>query len=169
MIGLLLVAVACIAFYIYIYKNWDYKKKFVFKTIMIYLSLGILLLMVWLVVVFVKDAAEEEKADMIETRMERIRYLEGCADYFQMQDALKLYDDYEPEFEYAWERVQMYANCNRYLIFAAAEEAGLGEEYHLMAEKYKEALLSLGLYPDYQQNLPYGEYFLKRAGLLDED
>lgn len=169
MIGFLVVIAAMAAFYIYIYRHWDYKKKFTFKSVMIYVSLGILVLMVWILIGFVKEAAEEERYNMLESRLDRVRDLEGYADYSRLQDTMILYGDYEPEFEYAWERVEMYANYNQYLIFARAAEAGLGEGYETMAEKYKEALLSLCLEPDYPKNIPYGEDFLKRAGLWEEE
>ena len=169
MMGFLIVIAAIVAFYIFIYMHWDYKKKFTCKSVMIYISLGILALVIWIVIVCVRDAAEEERYNMLETRLDRIRDLEGYADYSQMQDILVLYDDYEPEFEYAWERVEMYSNYNQYLIFRNAAENGLGEEYVAMAEKYRETLLTLCLEPDYPENIPYGEDFLKRAGLFDEN
>ncbi|MBQ7780842.1 MAG: hypothetical protein IJ405_02295 [Lachnospiraceae bacterium] len=169
MIGFLIVIAAIAAFYIYIYRHWDYKKKFNFKSVMIYISLGLLVLMIELVISFVMEAAEEERYNMLESRLDRVQYLEAYADYSQMQDILVLYDDYEPEFEYAWERVEMYANYNQYLIFRNAAENGLGEEYVAMAEKYREALLALCLEPDYPENIPYGEDFLKRAGLFEEN
>lgn len=168
MIGFLVVIAAIAAFYIYIYRHWDYKKKFNFKSVMIYISLGILVLMIELVISFVMEAAEEEEYNMLETRLDRIRAEEGYADYSRMQDTMVLYGDYETEFEYAWERVEMYANYNRYLIFREAAEKGLGEEYAAMAAKYREALLTLCLDPDYPENIPYGEDFLKRAGLFEE-
>lgn len=169
MIGFLIVIAAIAAFYIYIYRHWDYKKKFNFKSVMIYISLGLLVLMIELVISFVMEAAEEERYNMLESRLDRVQYLEAYADYSQMQDTMVVYGDYEPEFEYAWERVEMYANYNRYLIFREAAENGLGEEHVAMAEKYREALLALSLEPDYPENIPYGEDFLKRAGLFEEN
>lgn len=169
MMGWLVVAAAIVAFYFYIYRNWNYKVKFTFKAVMIYLTSGMLLLSIVAVISMVKDAAEESRMDSFEYRMDSIESAEGEGKFPQLADTLILYDDYEPEFEYAWERVLMYTYYNRYLVFKEAIDAGMGEAYEAEALKYQEALFNICKEPTYDENIPYGQDFLERAGLLSNE
>lgn len=168
MIVIFLIFAATLAFYDYVYKHWNYRKKYTFKTVMIYVSLGMLVLNAGMLISYIRDAAEDEEYYMLQSRLNRVMALEAEADYGSMQDTMQLYYDYEPEFEYAWERLEMYAVYNRYQIFQKAAENELGELYVQKAEAYKEELLSSCLEPDYTVNIRYGEDFLRRAKLWEE-
>lgn len=168
MIVIFLILAATLAFYGYVYSHWNYRKKYTFKTVMIYVSLGMLVLNAGMLISYIRDAAEEEKYYMLQSRLNRVMTQEGEADYVSMQDTMMLYYDYEPEFEYAWERLEMYAVYNRYRIFQKAAKEELGELYAQKAEDYKEALLVSCSEPDYTVNIRYGEDFLKRAKLWEE-
>ncbi len=168
MMGWIVVIAAVFAFYFYLYQNWSYKAKFTFKTVMIYITALLLFLMIIAVISIVKDAVEERQTDTLEYRMDRAEAAAGDGKLLQLADTMVLYDSYEPEFEYAWERVLMYTYYNRYLIFRDADEAGMGEEYKALADKYKNALINICIEPVYAENIPYGQDFLKRAELLSE-
>lgn len=169
MMGWLVVAAAIVAFYLYIYRKWDYKAKFTFKAVMIYLTLGMSVLTIIAVISMVGTAAENIRMDTPEYRMDRIESAEGYGDLLQMADTLILYNDYEPEFEYAWERVTMYAYYNRYIVFKEAVESGLGREYEEIAFKYKEALFDICEEPAYDENIPYAQDFMERVGMLSDE
>ncbi len=167
MVGFLGLAAGIAAFYIFIYRDFNDTKKFVFKSVCIYLSLIVTVFVVLITVWTVRDAVEEKKSDMLPTRLS---YAERNADdYAWLVSEMKYERDFEPEFEYLWERAEMYESCYRYQIFAAAAENMPSEEkiYAENAEKYREMLLSLCKAPDYEKNIPYGEYFLRQAGLTD--
>ena len=168
MMGLLIFAALVFGFYHFFYKKWNYIAKFTFKTVMIYITMGITILMIYACIGMVKDAVEARNEDTPEYRLGRIQAAEGDADLKQMADLMVLYEDYEPEFEYAWERVTMSEVFNRYMLFLSAKEAGLGEEYETLEEYYRTELLKLCQSPAYEENKLYAQDFLKRAGLLFE-
>ena len=168
MMGFIIFIALVFGFYKCIYKKWNCLAKFTFKSVMIYITLGMTVLMIFAVVGMVKEAVESINADTPEYRLARVQTAEGYADLKQLADLMVLYEDYEPEFEYAWERVTMNEVFNRYLIFLSAKEAGLGEEYEEMEEYYRAELLKLCQSPAYAQNIPYAQDFLQRAGLLSD-
>lgn len=168
MMGLIIFVALVFGFYHCFYKKWNYIAKFTFKSVMIYITLGMTVLMMFAVIGMVKEAVEAINADTPEYRLGRIYAAEGYGDLKQVADLLVLYEDYEPEFEYAWERVTMNEVFNRYMVFLSAKEAGLDEEYQAMEECYRAELLKICKSPVYEENIPYAQDFLKRAGLLFE-
>lgn len=151
--------------YILVYRKWNYTKKFVFKSVCIYLSLIVTVFAVLITVWTVREAVEKRKSDMLPSRL---FYAERQTDdYADLVTEMEYARDYEPEFEHLWERAEMHQSSFYYQIFAAAAENMPDEEgrYKAYTEKYREILLSLCTEPDYEENIPYGEYFLKQAGL----
>lgn len=161
MMFFLLAAIGIGAFYTCVYRKFSYKAKFYFKMVWIYLSLVIVAFSVTAVVYSVKEAYESELDKSLSKRINWVQHYVTDGEYNDLAGTMELYQDYEPEFEYLWERVEMYECCNRYLIFAA--EGDTKE-----AEEYKNRLLSLAKNPDYRENAAYGKYFLKRAGIEAE-
>lgn len=166
MVGFLGFVAGIAAFFILVYRKWNDTKKFVFKSVCVYLSLIVTVFTVWMAVWSVREAVEKKKSDMLPSRL---LYAERNADdYAWLVFEMKYERDYEPEFEYLWERAGMYQSSFYYRIFAAAAE-NMPEEgsYEAYAEKYREMLFSLCTAPDYEENIPYGEYFLKQTGLTE--
>lgn len=168
MIGFIIFIVLVAAFYFYIYRKWDYKKKFTFKAVMIYLSFGSALLWGWFAITTIADVVENEQDKMLVSRLEAAESSTWSGDYDQLVDTMDLYMDYEQDFEHMWERVYMYTGCRRYQIFHGASQAGLGKAYDEKAAEWKEKLLQVCEQPVYEENIPYAEAFLKQAGLLEE-
>ena len=168
MMGLLIFAAFVFGFYHFFYQKWNYIAKFTFKTVMIYVTMGVTVLMIFAVIGMAKDAVEARNEDTPEYRLRKVQAAEGDEDLKQLADLMVLYEDYEPEFEYAWERVTMSEVFNRYILFLSAKEAGLGETYESMEAYYRTELIKLCQSPVYEENKPYAQDFLKRAGLLFE-
>lgn len=166
---LFLIVAALIAFYVYVYRTWDYKKKFNCKMALIYVSLGLFLLCLVIAVQTVGIVYEEEQSKTLAARTDRIQYEINRGDYSDLASSMQYDADYEPEFEYLWERLSMYECCNRYLIFTKAKERLPAEGYEEKAGEYKEMLSALCENPKYAENKAYGEYYLRQAGLLPQE
>jgi hypothetical protein len=154
------------AFYVYIYRKWDYKKKFVFKTVLVYLSLACTIIWISALITTIVDVVEQEQDRMLESRLERAEGTAWRGDYGWMADHMDMDQDYEPEFEHLWERLYMYNGSKRYIIFRAASEAGLGEAYEQRAAEWEERLLKVCTCPEYEENIPYGKAFLEQAEIV---
>lgn len=165
MTGVIFMLAGVVAFYLLVYRKWDYKNKFTFKTISVYLLLGVTVIMLWASVITVSEVAENEQYKMQERRLATAENTARRRDYNWLIDFLRADKDYEEEFEYLWERVTMYSACNRYLIFEAADRAGLGETYGKKAQEYEELLRETGGNPLHEENVPYGKAFMEKAGL----
>lgn len=165
MTGVVFVLAGIAAFYFWVYRNWNYKNKFTFKTICVYLLLGVTVLMLWAAVDTVIEVAEDEQYRMLERRLSSVKDTARDEDYNWLADYLQGDSDYEEEFEYLWERLTMYSSCNRYLVFRAAAQAGLGEAFEEKAQEYEMLLREIGENPSYEENVPYGRAFLEKAGL----
>lgn len=166
MMGLIFTLAGIAVFYFLVYRKWDYKNKFTFKTISIYLLLGVTVLSLWIVIGTVADVAEDEQYKMLEHRLSEAEDKARRGDYNWMADSMYLNMDYEEEFEYLWERLTMYSACNRYLIFDAASRAELGEAFEKKAQEYETLLRKTASSPLYEKNVSYGMEFLNKAGLL---
>lgn len=167
MMGVLFLLMITAAFYIFLYRHWDCGKKITFLSVVVYLLFGITLLTVWAAAWTVGEVREAEQMKMLAYRLQAAKYEEHYGDYDGMASELEREMDYEAEFEYLWERLIMYTGANRYRMFAKAAEAGLGEAYEERALFYKELLKSMCTDTEYASNIPYGEYYLKRAGLME--
>lgn len=165
-IGLLIV---CAAFYVYIYRGWSFKGKLIFKSILLGITLFCTVLMVILLIWSVGNAFAAEKDKTLATRLETVEHGMSAGKYTDMAFWLNIDMDYEPEFDYMWERLQMYASYNQYLIFSAAEERdALADEFWGKAEYYKSEFIKLCQNPDCEENEDFGEYYLEQKGLLGE-
>lgn len=70
--------------------------------------------------------------------------------------------DYEPEFDYLWERLQMYACRNRYRMYAAAEEReSSGGEFAGKARVWRQELIKLCTQPEYPENEAVAAFWLE--------
>lgn len=167
MMGFLLLLMAPAAFYIFIYRHWDCGKKITFLSVVVYLLFGITLLTVSVTAWAVRDVRETEQMKMFAYRLQEAQDDEHWGYYDRMASELEREMNYEAEFEYLWERLIMYTGSNRYRIFAKAAEAGLGDAYEERALFYKELLESMCPDTEYESNILYGEYYLKRAGLME--
>ena len=165
MTGVIFMLAGIAAFYLLVYRKWNYSNQFTFKTISFYLLLGVTAIMLWAAVNTVSEVAENEQYKMPERRLATAEDTARRRDYIWLIDFLRIDKDYEEEFEYLWERVTMYSACNRYLIFEAADRAGLGETYGKRAQEYEELLREIGGNPLYEENIPYGKAFMEKAGL----
>lgn len=166
MLGLVLfvIVVPSVLFYALVYYKWSYKKKFVFKTVLVYLGLAVTVFNLWLNIASMEMIASDVKENQLPARMDLVTYAVEKNDYDTLLLNLKVDKDYEKDFEPYWERMIMYESCLRYRIFSAAEEAGMGEEFARKAEYYGTMLLEHCENPAYTENIPYGKYFLELAG-----
>lgn len=155
-------------FYSRVYVRWEYRKKFTFKLVLFYGQLVIVALNVWALVVQVEGVADDERYRTLAGRLQRAEFQADRGEYAELSTELSRNMDYEEEFDYLWERTMLYAAGNRYLIYQAAVEAGMGEAYVKKAEQYRELLLEKGNKTAYQENEFYGAYFLKKVGLFEE-
>lgn len=168
MTGLLACVVAAVAFYLFVYRYWDYKKKFTCKSVLIYLSLGVFVLMLISAVTTVGMVYENEQDKTLAKRMDMVQFHISRGDYSDLAGNMAYEADYEPEFEYVWERLEMYETCGRYLVFSIAAPKTENPEYAGMAEKYEKELIALCSHPGYAENADYGEYYLRRAGITSK-
>lgn len=162
MTGFILFLAGITAFYLLVYKKWELKRKFTFKVVSVHLLLGVTLLMIFATVSTITQVAENEQYRMLENRLARAEDTARRRDYYWMADNLQMDMDYEEEFEYLWERLMMYNACNRYLIFNAADQRGLGEAYGEKARDYEQLLREIAENPSYEVNVPYGKEFYRQ-------
>lgn len=165
MTGLLACVVAAVVFYLFVYRYWDYKKKFTCKSVLIYLSLGVFVLVLISAIVTVGMVYENEQDKTLAKRMDRVQYHISRGDYSDLAGNMAYEADYEPEFEYVWERLEMYETCSRYLVFSVAAQNTGEPGYADMAAEYEKELIALCSHPEYAENADYGEYYLRRAGI----
>ena len=165
MIGFLFVVALIAAFYLYVYKKWDVKKKLTCMAILVYLTASFTLLLVFVTIYTVGDVVENEQADMKQKRLSRAEDLCMGGEYAWL--AMELVDgrDYEEDFEPYWERAGLYNGCNRYLVFRAAAEAGLGPVYEEKAEEFGSFFEQLSQNPQYAENAFYADFFAQKAGM----
>ena len=164
MIIILLIGIAM--FYFNIYVKWEYKKKLTFKLVFTYLTSAVLILQLIILCGIIFKIFAEEKDRTAGERYARAESYVNRGDYGTLAGVMEQNGNYEPEFEYIWERMEIYECSHRYLVFAAAEENGRNDsEYAEYTLKYKNMLLSLCKAPDYKENVKYGEYCLKQVGL----
>lgn len=165
-IGLLIV---CAAFYIYIYRGWSFKGKIIFKSILLGITLFCTVLMVILLIWSIGGTFASEKDKTLATRLNTVERDVNNGMYTDMAFWLDIDMDYEPEFDYLWERLQMYASYNQYVIFAAAQEREeLADEFVGKAEYYKNEFIKLCQNPACAENEEFGEFYLEQTGLLDK-
>lgn len=169
MTGLILALAGAGAFYCFIFRDWDYKKKLTFKLVLAYISLSGLVLCLFAVIISIRDVYREEKDRSLSERLSGAAYEISEGDYSGLAMRMALDGDYEPEFDYLWERLEMYECCNRYLVYKeAAGKTDASLEAAEYAAKYEGMLLSLCREPEYTENLPYAEYYLRQAGLWEQ-
>jgi len=165
LIGLVIL---CFAFYRAVYKGWSFKGKLIFKIVLLCLTVFFTVLMVIMVIWSVKGAFEEEKDKSLANRLMMTEREAADGSYTDMAFWLNNDMDYEPEFDYMWERLQMYASYNRYVVFSAAEERdALAGEFAGKAEYYKNEFIRLCENPVCPENEEFGKYYLKQKGLAD--
>ena len=163
LIGLIIV---CYAFYRAVYKRWSFKGKLVFKIVLLCLTIFFTVLMVIMVIWSVKGAFEAEKEKSLANRLSMVERRSADGNYPDMAFWMNLDMDYEPEFDYMWERLQMYASYNRYVVFKAAEEReAVAGEFAGKAEYYKKEFIRLCENPACPENEEFGEYYLEQKGL----
>lgn len=114
-------------------------------------------------IVGIATVTTEEMAESVEKRMEKVdEDLEGNS-YFSASRTLLEESCYEPEFDYAWERLLMQDSYNHYLIRKVALEeltASGGDEARIEQVKkemelYKQELLELCANSKDAKNVPY--------------
>lgn len=160
--------IVCYAFYRAVYKGWSFKGKLVFKIVLLCLTIFFTVLMVIMVIWSVKGAFEAEKEKSLANRLSMVERRGADGNYPDMAFRMNLDMDYEPEFDYMWERLQMYASYNRYVVFMAAEEReALAGEFAGKAEYYKKECIRLCENPTCPENEEFGEYYLEQKGLAD--
>ncbi len=163
LLGLGVLFAAALAFYLGVYRKFDYNGKIICKAVLIYLGLGATVMSIAITVFFVTELAEEERDKQLPSRLKSVEYTAYRNDYGWLTMFMEQDMDYEEEFECYWERAIMHEVMLRYRIYEAASEAELGEKFDREAEKYGQMMEEYCKEPLYAQNIPYGEYFMELA------
>ncbi len=140
--------------------------KLVIKAIISALSIIITIGLFKFSISLCMDAYDDEKWMSLASRVQRVNQAVESGNFYQLNDRLNLYDSYEEDFEYAWERLHMYQIYRFCQIYESAKEIELGEDYSRLAEQYRQELVSVCTEPEYAENQMYGQYLL---GKLDLD
>lgn len=164
MTGVLVILAGIAAFYVYVYRKFTDTQKLNFKIVAVYVSALLFLLVVSVVVASVKMAYENEQDRTVAVRMKDVEFDLSRGDLASLPQRMQSYKDYEADFEYIWERLEMYECSNRYLVYERAAQNTGDEQYQLMAQTYREQLLAL-CNPEYGQNADYAAFYLRRAGI----
>ena len=159
MTGIIIFLIIAVCFYGYIYRNWKNKTKRTFKIVICVISLSFTVMLVFLNVASAGDLYENERARSLSGRMDAVLYDLSKNDYKYTIFNLQYDHDYEEEFEYIWERCEMYMARNRYELYRVAAENDTS--YQEKADPWREKLYDLCNNPDYSENRQYGSYFLE--------
>ena len=166
MLFLVGLGIVCFAFYQAVYRGWSFKGKLIFKIVLFCLTIFVTVLMVILLIWTIAGVFEEEKDKSLASRLTMVERDVADGSYTDMAFWMNLDMDYEPEFDYMWERLQMYASYNRYVVFKAAEEReAVAGEFAGKAEYYKNEFIRLCENPTCSENEEFGEYYLEQKGL----
>lgn len=165
MTALLVIAAGIAAFYFYIYRGFTDSQKLNFKIVAVYVSALLLLLSVSMAFFSVKLAYENEQAGTVAMRMKNVQFYLSRGEFSSLAVNMRDTKSYEADFEYVWERLEMYECCNRYLVYEQAAQNTGKAEYAEAAAKYRDQLLSLCRNAEYPENNDYGAYYLRRAGI----
>lgn len=166
---LFILIIGIVWFYFKIYGKWGYYGKFICKAIILsYVLLHTVLFMIGTVSLIPK-VYEEQKENAVSRRLEKVKQTMNKGNYCDVAAEMYLYDNYEPEFEFVWERLQMYACYEQYLVFkeAAVREPD-NQDYANGLERYETILYDVCQKPEYKENIVYGEYYLQEAGFSKE-
>lgn len=148
--------------------NWyanklGYYQKFAVKSVLAWLSVGFFGISLLVAVASIQMSYEEIMDHDMSYRLERVESSLMRGDFDHAQTVLELYDCYEPEFDYAWEQVDMYQLYNRYLIYVkAAEEetdADMKLRFEEKAKEMKDTLIELCQNSTLEKNKLYAEYY----------
>ena len=162
--GLIIIVMIILAFRRWVYSKQDENIKLAIKAGLVYISGIFLLFMLWATFSTIEDVYDEEQSRTLAHRLDRVDYAFTRGSIDSLRDYMKWDKNYEDEFEYAWERMEMYECSNYYLVYEKAAER-LGGEYTGKAEEYENFLKKMCMDPDYPQNTSYAEYFLQYTGL----
>ena len=160
--GFILILIAIAAFYFMVYRHWGYMHKFVCKSVLVYIGLGITAIMFFAVISFIGTMIEDVQDSQLISRLDFIEHVAEGNDYQWMTVYMENDKDYEEEFERYWERAIMYECSMQYRVYAAANEAGMGEEFAQKADEWEALMKEYCENPTYASNEPYGEYFMSR-------
>ena len=148
--------------------NWysnklGYYQKFAVKSILAWLSVVFFGLNLLVAITSIQISYEEILDHDINYRLERVESNLAKGEFEHAETVLSLYDCYEPEFDYAWEQVDMYELYNRYLIYVKAAEnetdADMKERFEEKALEMKETLIEVCKNSTYDKNILYAEYY----------
>lgn len=153
----------CVAFYYFFYRRMGYQSRLVFKSVLLGVTLLGTAASVFAFVWSIRESFGLEQDKTLAGRLSHVEYCANAAQYTDMAFWLNNDMDYEPEFDRMWERLQMYACRNRYLIYAAAEEReSCGGEFAGKAESWRQELIRLCTQPECPENEAFGMSFLQK-------
>lgn len=159
----------CVWFYLCVYRKWGYYGKFVFKSILLVHTLVYTVILIFSMFYTVPMIYEEQKANKVSSRLERIQYIMNKGDYCEVANVMDLYENYEKEFDYIWERLRLYACYEQYLVFkGATENAPENENYSEGLQTYTSMLEELCNNLEFDENEIYADYYLEETGLLEQ-
>lgn len=167
MTALLVIAAGLAAFYFFIYRGFTDSQRLNFKLVAVYVSALLLLASIGMAVFSVKLAYENEQARTVAARMKLVQSYLSEGEFASLAETMQYSESYEADFEYVWERLEMYECCNRYLVYERAAQNTGEAEYVQAAAEYREQLLALCGNTEYPENNDYALYYLQRAGIED--
>lgn len=170
-----LVFIAIVAALLYQGYQWlkkqSYLKRLTIKIILsnvalVMAGMGVILLVSCVVAVYTAT----NESSLPYRQMEVEDYL-AQGDYYYADMTLRLGDDYEPVFDYAWERVAMYYTYDSYLLFnRALDNEELSPEWSdIFAQRkqeYEVQLRTICEKSQLEENQLYKEFYLRK---LEQD
>lgn len=166
---LLVLTAGIAAFYFFLYRGFTDSQKLNFKIVLVYVSGVCLLLAVLMMVFSVKEASEYEKERTVAARMQNVQHILSRGEFSSLASQMQYSASYEADFEYVWERLEMYECCNCYLMYAQAAQNTQDAAYEKAAEEYRQKLLLLCGDPEYTENRDHGAYYLECAGMAAQE
>lgn len=163
---IVIVAVLAWLFYKKFYTKWSYYGKFIFKAVLLCLTAVPLMVMLVGAITMIPDVYEGEKDKQVPARLESMEGTMNDGRYYEVADRMELFRNYEEEFDYVWERLQMYACYNHYVMYERAlEREPENKAYAEELEQYKTRLYELCRNPEFAENDLYAEHYIEEAGL----
>lgn len=154
----------CAAFYYFFYRRMGYKGRLIFKSVLLGVTLLGTAASVFVLIWSIRESFGLERDRTLAGRLSAVEYCANAARYTDMAFWLDNDRDYEPEFDYLWERLQMYACRNRYRMYAVAEESeSCGGEFAGKAKAWRQELIKLCMQPEYPENEAVAAFWLEEV------
>lgn len=152
----------------------SYIKRLTAKIILVYITGFVAVVMVLGLIAAIGGVFTSTNEGSLAYRQTEVaKYMEE-GDYYYAEMTMRLGDDFEECFDYAWERVAMYREYNQLALFhAAGGNPDLTQEqkelFAMHAEVCAERLHRICEESTIADNEPYREFYLRRLEQMNAD